>query len=176
MTPLTNAPTLTTDRLTLRSPIAPDAEAVIAFYADPVRAHGFGGALPRDAAWRWFASMVGHWHMRGYGYWVVTQTGNNIPTGICGIWNPEGWSEPEIGWVAFEGYEGKSIAFEAATAVRNHAYSAMGFTTMTSNIIPDNTRSIALAERLGCTFERTYENVNMGTVKVYRHPSPEALT
>lgn len=172
---LTHAPLITTDRLTLRGPIASDFEPIAAFYADPVRSMGFGGVLPRDQAWRWFASMIGHWHLRGYGFWTITEQGDDTPLGICGLWNPEGWPEPEIGWIAFEGSEGKSIAFEAATAVRAHAYSRLGFTTLTSNIVPGNTRSIALATRLGARLERTYENINMGTEHMFRHPGPEAL-
>ncbi|MEP5729028.1 MAG: GNAT family N-acetyltransferase [Sulfitobacter sp.] len=170
-----DAPILTTDRLILRGPKPSDVEAIIAFYADADQAFGFGGVLPRDQAWRWWASVIGHWHMRGYGFWTITLKGNDTPAGICGLWNPEGWPEPEMGWIAFEGNEGKGIAFEAATAVRLHAYTHMGFTTLSSNIVPGNTRSIALAERLGATLEKTYQNVNMGTEHLYRHPGPEAL-
>ncbi|MEP5152978.1 MAG: N-acetyltransferase, partial [Planktotalea sp.] len=46
---------------------------------------------------------------------------------------------------------------------------------LTSNIVPDNARSIALAERLGARFEREYDNVNMGLDHLYRHPSPSDL-
>ena len=171
---MTPAPIIETDRLILRGPVASDFEAIAAFYADPIRSVGFGGVLPRDKAWRWFAGSIGHWQLRGYGFWTITFKGDDTAAGICGLWNPEGWPEPEIGWIAFDGFEGKGIAFEAATAVRAHAYSALGFTTLTSNIVPGNERSIALAERLGAKFERTYTNVNMGTEHLYRHPAPEA--
>lgn len=169
------APLIETDRLILRGPAPSDFEAIAAFYADPVRSMGFGGVLPRDEAWRWFASTIGHWHLRGYGFWTMTLKGDDTPVGICGLWNPEGWPEPEMGWIVFDGHEGKSIAFEAATAVRAHAYGVMGFTTLSSNIVPGNDRSVALAERLGAVLERTYENINMGTENLYRHPAPEAL-
>lgn len=172
---MTSAPRIETDRLVLRGPVASDFDAIATFYADPVRSVGFGGVLPRDQAWRWFASAIGHWHLRGYGFWTITLKGDDKPVGICGLWNPEGWPEPEMGWIVFDGYEGKGIAFEAATAVRAHAYGVMGFTTLSSNIVPGNDRSVALAERLGATLERTYENINMGTEQLYRHPAPEAL-
>ena len=172
---MTPAPTIETERLVLRGPVASDFDAIAAFYADPVRSIGFGGVLPRDQAWRWFASSIGHWHLHGYGFWTITMTGDDTPVGICGLWNPEGWPEPEMGWIVFDGYEGKGIAFEAATAVRSHAYFELGFTTLSSNIVPGNSRSVALAERLGATLERTYENINMGTEELYRHPSPESL-
>jgi RimJ/RimL family protein N-acetyltransferase len=172
---VTPAPEIETDRLILRGPIASDFEALAIFFADPVRSVGFGGPIPRDQAWRWFASMIGHWHLRGYGFWTITLKGDDTPIGLSGLWNPDGWPEPELGWVVYQLHEGKGIAFEAAKALRMHAYNTMGFTTLTSNIVPGNTRSITLAERLGATWERTYENVNMGTEHLYRHPKPEAL-
>jgi RimJ/RimL family protein N-acetyltransferase len=172
---MTPAPILETDRLILRGPAPEDFEPIAAFYGDAVRSHGFGGVLPRDQAWRWFASVIGHWHLRGYGFWTVTDKSDGTALGICGLWNPEGWPEPEIGWAMFPDAEGKGIAFEAATAVRAHAYDVMGFTTLTSNIVPGNTRSVALAERLGAVHETTYENVNMGTEMLFRHPGPEDI-
>ena len=172
---LTSAPTLETDRLILRGPRKPDAEAMIAFLMDPVRSEGFGGYTERSDAWRWFTLNVGHWHWHGYGYFTIEDKASGKPAGISGIWNPEGWPEPEVGWVVFEGFEGKGIAFEAAQRVRQWAYEALGFTTLTSNIVPGNTRSIRLAERLGAVYERTYFNPEMGEDLLYRHPGPEAL-
>ena len=48
--------------------------------------------------------------------------------------------------------------------MRSWAYSKLGFTTITSNIVPDNKRSIALAKRLNATYEKEYQNDNMGIV------------
>jgi RimJ/RimL family protein N-acetyltransferase len=172
---LTKAPTLETDRLILRGPQTSDVEAVIAFLMDEIRAEGFGGYSNRSDSWRWFVLNVGHWHMHGYGYFIVVDKASGKPAGLCGIWNPEGWPEPEVGWVVFDGFEGKGIAYEAAQRARRWAYEDLGFTTLTSNIVPGNTRSIRLAERLGASYERTYDNPNMGEDMLYRHPGPEAL-
>jgi RimJ/RimL family protein N-acetyltransferase len=94
--------------------------------------------------------------------------------GIAGIWNPEGWPEPELGWALYAGFEGRGIAYEAAHRARRYAYEDLGFSTLTSNIVPGNTRSVALAERLGAWFEREYENIHMGHDLLYRHPAPGA--
>ena len=40
--------------------------------------------------------------------------------------------------------------YEAAVAARRYAYDTLGWTRPVSYIHPDNARSIALAERLGC--------------------------
>ncbi|MBQ0749084.1 MAG: GNAT family N-acetyltransferase, partial [Roseovarius sp.] len=68
----------------------------------------------------------------------------------------------------------RGIAYEAAARARQYAYEDLGFTTLTSNIVPGNTRSVALAERLGACFEREYDNIHMGRDLLYRHPGPDA--
>ena len=170
-----NIPRLETERLILRGPEASDFEAYCAFLTDPVRADGFRVEKDRPKAWRWFALNIGHWALHGYGYFTIEDKESGAPCGLTGIWNPEGWPEPEIGWVVFEGFEGRGIAREAATRARQWAYEDLGMTTLTSNIVPGNDRSIALAERLGARFERSYTNVEMGEDMLYRHPGPEAL-
>ncbi|SPF77466.1 GNAT family N-acetyltransferase [Pseudoprimorskyibacter insulae] len=172
---LTAAPRLETDRLILRSPEPGDAESYIAFLMDHDRAAKFGSYDNRGDAWRWFALNVGHWHIHGYGYFSLELKETGACCGISGIWNPEGWPEPEIGWALFAGHEGKGLAMEAALRARRWAYDALGFTTLTSNIVPGNERSVTLAQRMGATYERTYTNVYMGEDELWRHPGPEAL-
>ncbi|MCT4611116.1 MAG: GNAT family N-acetyltransferase [Pelagimonas sp.] len=170
---LTNAPRIESENLILRGPQKPDAEAVIAFLLDQTRAAGFGPSPHRADAWRWFTLNVGHWHWHGHGYFTIEDKATGAPVGITGIWNPEGWPEPELGWVVFEGYEGRGIAHEAARRARLWAYQDLGLTTLTSNIVPDNIRSKALASRLGAQFERSYRNDNMGETEMWRHPAPK---
>lgn len=166
-------PVLETARLRLREPRAADFEAVAAFYADADRSRGFGGPLNRAEAWRWFASLIGHWALRGFGFWMVESRDGAELLGMVGLWEPEGWPEPELGWVMFAKAEGKGHAYEAAMAVRDHAYRHMGFATLTSFIFPGNARSVALAERMGAVKEGEFQNVTHGTEMVYRHPAPK---
>ncbi len=168
-------PTLKTERLILRGPEARDFDNVADFFADKDRSWGFGGPLDRNQAWRWFASMIGHWVLHGYGFWTV-ETHDGQPVGFVGLWSPEGWPEPELGWVMFAGSEGKGYAHEAAQEARLYAYEVLGFETLSSNIFPGNERSIALAERLGAQYERSFENVSHGTELVYRHPGPDQIS
>jgi len=174
MTKMPICPILTTERLILRGPEPRDLEPLTAFFADAERSSGFGGPLTHDNTWRWFALSVGHWCLHGYGFWTV-ETKQGDVVGIVGLWNPEGWPEPELGWVMFANGEGHGYAYEAALAVRNYAYSDLGMITLTSNILPTNTRSQALAKKLGAWYERTYDNPNMGTDDLWRHPGPDQL-
>ncbi|MEM6375155.1 MAG: GNAT family N-acetyltransferase [Pseudomonadota bacterium] len=165
-------PTLETPRLILRGPEPHDFDPLCAFLLDRDRSWGFGAEKDRPKAWRWFALSIGHWALRGYGYFTMELKETGQPCGLTGIWNPEGWPEPEVGWVLYEGFEGKGIAYEGAERARRWAYEDVGLKTLTSNIVPGNARSLALAERLGATFERAYENCEMGAEHLYRHPSP----
>ncbi len=171
-----NAPRLETERLILRGPEQSDFDAIAAFYADETRAWGFGGKLSRTDAWRWFALSVGHWALQGYGFFTMELKSTGKACGLTGLWAPDGWPEPELGWALFEGFEGKGLAMEGALRARQWAYDVLGLTTLTSNILHGNDRSAALAEKMGAWFEREYENVHMGQDRLFRHPGPEALS
>ena len=167
-------PVLETERLTLRAPSIADFEAEAEFYATE-RSKGVGGPLPRDHVWRGFASLIGHWIIRGYGYWGVEERATGAYCGHVGLWYPEGWPEPEIGWTLMGNAEGRGIAREAAIAARRFAFDTLGWTTAISLIAHDNLRSQVLAERLGAVRENDYEHPSYGSMRIYRHPAPEAI-
>ena len=163
-------PTLTTGRLTLRAPGPEDFEPFAAFYASE-RASMVGGPMDRLDAWRALAGIVGHWRLRGFGRWTVVEDG--APLGVVGLHCPEGWPEPEVGWLVFDGAEGRGVAREAAEAARSHAYDVLGWRTAISLIDPRNARSVTLAERMGAAREADFEHPRYGAMAVWRHPGPD---
>lgn len=175
MITLTNAPQLETERLILRLPQLSDFDAYAAFMASE-RASFVGGPLERDMSWRNLGHMVGHWVLRGYGLFVITDKLDGRPLGMAGMLNPEGWPEPELGWSLWEvSSEGKGIAREAVEAARAYAYGTLGWTTAISLIAPDNLASAGLARRLGAAPERAWE-LRGKPVNIWRHPSADRLT
>lgn len=171
---MTIAPVIETDRLILRPNRAEDFDAYAAFYATE-RARLRGGVKTRAQAWIQFAAEIGHWSLRGYGFWAVEDKATGAYCGQVGLWNPEGWAEPEIGWLMMEGFEGKGYAHEAALRARAYAYDTLGWTRAASCISEGNDRSIRLAERLGATLDRRFPRDGMPDHLVYIHPAPEAL-
>lgn len=171
---LTGVPVIQTGRLVLRAPLQRDAAAYVAAHDDP-RAQWMGGNQGRDAAWRAFALTTGHWVLRGYGLWAVTEKGSDDCLGMVGLWFPEGWPEAEVGWFLFPAAEGRGIAHEAALAARGHAYDRLGWSTAVSYIHPENERSIRLAERLGAVRDdaAARPKAELGTL-VFRHPAPSS--
>ncbi|MEO0719488.1 MAG: GNAT family N-acetyltransferase [Pseudomonadota bacterium] len=167
-------PTLETERLILRAPSQSDFDAEAEFYAS-ARSGFVGGPLERDQAWRVFATMIGHWSLRGFGHFAVEERDTGLYCGLVGPWFPEGWPEPEIGWSIHARAEGRGIAREAAMRARRYVYEELGWTTAISLIDPQNLRSIALAERLGAVYESNYQHVRYGLMGIYRHPTPDSL-
>ena len=166
-------PTLHTQRLILRAPRPADFDAFAAFYAGP-RSHLVGGPLTRELAWRMLAMESGHWHLKGFGRWIVEHRATAAPVGLVGLFEPEGWPEPELGWDLFDGHEGHGYATEAAEAARAHAYDSLGWSTVISLIKPANASSARVAARLGCTRDGDFTHERHGPMQIWRHPAPDA--
>jgi len=168
-------PTLNTARLTLRALSNSDFPAIAAFYASD-RAIHVGGPATEEQSWRMLAAELGHWQLRGYGRWAVVDTATDAFVGIIGPWNPLGWPEPEIGWDLMNGFEGMGYATEAAKAALEYAYQTLGWKTAISLVSPPNDGSRKVAQRMGATQEGMFTHERHGTLEVWRHLSPDALT
>ncbi|MBO6604323.1 MAG: GNAT family N-acetyltransferase [Roseicyclus sp.] len=179
MTPtLAHTPVLETERLILRVPQASDFPVLAPFVmSDRARYIGGGADKAIGHAWRVLAILTGHWPLRGFGTFVLEDKATGLPIGSAGPWYPEGWPEKELGWTIWAPEaEGKGYAYEAMLTLRAHAYADLGWTTAVSYIDPQNSRSIALAERLGCRLDETAARPHPDEPGlVYRHPAPEAL-
>lgn len=142
------APTLQTERLTLRMPVIADFEYRANFYVSE-RSVWEDGPLDRHQAWRVWASEVGQWPLLGFGPFSVEDSQTQHYLGEVGIYQPDGYPEPELGWFTVPHAEGKGIAFEAARAVMRWSRATFGWDRLVNYIDPQNARSIALAIRLG---------------------------
>lgn len=168
---MTTIPTLTTQRLTLRAPHLSDFDAYAEFRASD-RARFVGGPNTQIQAWGQFIGLPGQWAIRGYGRWIMADRNSDMPLGVVGLLYPIGWPEPEIAWSMFAAGEGRGLAHEAALAARRYAYETAGWTTAISLIDPENTRSVALAERLGCRLDGAFQHEIFGAMQIWRHPAP----
>jgi RimJ/RimL family protein N-acetyltransferase len=164
-------PRLETDRLILRAPCTTDLPRLTAFFATS-RSHMVGG--PRDAAetWKSLASRLGHWALKGFGLWHLTEKSSGDFIGWTGMIDAPGWDEPELGWTLLAEAEGKGLAFEAVTAARDFAAQNQNLNGVISYIAHANDRSRALAERLGARFERDGKVIGK-PCQIFRHPLVE---
>lgn len=166
-------PTVPAGDVVLRAPRESDLDDIARFYAGD-RSQFVGGPMGRPDCWRMISGGLGHWALRGYGMWQIADKDSDQAVGACGFIYREGWDEPELGWQIWDGFEGRSLAFQAANAARRFGAEHFGLNGVISYINPANTRSRALATRLGATFER--EGELLGTpCHVYRHPKIEQV-
>ncbi|NNE51220.1 MAG: GNAT family N-acetyltransferase [Sulfitobacter sp.] len=173
MTTTINIPTVETPNLRLRCPRLSDFEAYAAFRSSD-RAALVGGPNTRTQAFDKLCEIVGHWQLRGYGRWIVADKTTDEPLGVVGPFFPDDWPEPEIAWSVFEAAEGRGVAFEAARKALDYVYDTLGWTTAISCTTPENTRSQALAQRLGAVREDDFTTDDGLHLHVYRHAAPEA--
>jgi len=169
-------PRLETARLVLRGVRPADFEAFAAYQLSE-RSKYTGGPLDRNQAWRAFGHLIGHWVLRGYSVFVIEEKATGRAIGTAGPWYPEGWPEREIGWTIWSAdTEGKGLAFEAAQAARAYAYDVLAWNTAISLVLDGNTRSEALAQRMGCTLDGSFTHAQFGLTSIWRHPAPDELS
>jgi len=161
--------TVETPRLRLRPLEASDAQPFMEIHQDPdVIKYVLQGAAPGGitVAWRNIAMMIGHWHLRGYGPWAVTEKATGHVIGRVGLWNPEGWPGIELGWIIRRSHWNNGFATEAARAALEWSWDNVDTDHIISVIQPDNARSIRVAEKIGESFERA-DVLNETNVHVY---------
>lgn len=148
-------PVLHTERLILRGFTRDDFEPFTTIVADPevVRYIDDGTPISREDCWRGMALFLGHWHLRGYGWWAVEDRTSGDFLGRIGLYNPEGWPGIEVGWLLRRDMWGAGLATEGATAALTFAFEVVGAHHVISLIDRRNARSIRVAEKLGEQYE-----------------------
>jgi RimJ/RimL family protein N-acetyltransferase len=163
-------PTLTTERLTLRPPVFADFPAYERLMASP-RSVYMGGPFDTRGAWGMFCHDVAMWQLFGHGALMVDVTATGECVGQVGINHGPLFPEKELGWLVYEGFEGKGYALEAARALRDWAFEVRRLPTLVSYVDPHNARSIALAQRMGAVLDPDAERQDPEDL-VFRHPPP----
>ena len=151
------APTLETERLTLREYRREDRAAQHAIVADDevMRPVGVAAGLSLEEAWRRSVASVGMWRVMGFGGWVVVRKADDRLIGIVSLFSawrdlePQFGDEPEMGWIFAREVHGQGIAGEACGAVLDWADVHLQPTPVWAIISPGNVPSMALAKRLG---------------------------
>lgn len=162
---------LDTPRLRLRMFKHEDWVRLHEYYADPLcMKYTLGRPLSEAESWRAMASMVGHWQLRGYGPYCLELQATKQVVGICGLWYPNDWPEPEIKWGLVRSHWGQGYAKEAAIAVKQMVARDLADLSLISLIFAENHNSIRLALSLGASLDREIEFRGQ-LAHIYRHAS-----
>ena len=145
-------PVLRTQRLELRAPRVEDFAILEPIWRSE-RGRFIGGPFTEEDGWLDFTQAVAGWVLRGVGYWTVTKAEDGAVLGLIGIGAETADPELEFGWLLTREAEGQGFATEAARAVHDYAFGTLGLDTLVSFIDKQNTRSIAVAERLSARLD-----------------------
>ncbi|MCI2400688.1 GNAT family N-acetyltransferase [Aliiroseovarius subalbicans] len=168
---------LTTQRLTIRPPQPQDFDAFAAFCAAD-RSKWVGGPASRDEAREAFDSYLADAAAGTPSYLHITLTKTGDVIGRAGIRTMDHRPEPEVAYSLYtDAAEGHGYASEAAIAVRDWGYDVLGLTTLVSYIEPNNTKSAAVATRMGAKPDGTAPGWDKHPdLIIFRHIAPEDRT
>lgn len=105
--------------------------------------------MSRKDAWRSMAEVMGHWEIRGYGFFSLESRETGEWVGRVGPWYPEGWPDKEVGWAISPEHLRKGYGAEAARASIDYAFNVLGWEKVIHVILEGNVASMALAKSVG---------------------------
>jgi RimJ/RimL family protein N-acetyltransferase len=105
----------------------------------------------RGSAWGLLCQLSGLWELRGLGQWALEERVTGRFVGRAGLyWRPEpDWPGVEVGWMLDPGFWGSGYATEAGARAVRYGFEDLGEQQLFSLILPENSRSQAVARRLG---------------------------
>lgn len=147
---------ISTSRLWLREYAPADVDERSAMFADEETMRYYPRLKTRDETIGWIEWNLRSHRQHGFGLWVVELKSTGEFLGECGlvIQEVDGTREIELGYSIKRSHWGRGIATEAAGAVRDHAFEALGLRRLISIIHPDNVPSQAVARKIGMTHEK----------------------
>jgi len=171
-----NMPVLETNRLTLRPVIEDDFEAIYAIVGDPETMQFLPQVYSRDETrTMWLGGIFRRYEQEGFSFYAITRGKEDRLIGLCGPLSQEvtlpGETEPrsfvEIGYHLNREYWGNGYATEAGAAVRDHIFKTMSVERLISIIDKGNSRSSAVARRIGETLWHEGAKFRGDTVDIY---------
>lgn len=143
-----------TDRLLLRPLSIGDLDEYLAMHVQPEVVR-IMGPYSRSTAVERIESYAREWEERGHGMVALIERDTGRFVGRSGLKHWPQFDETEIGWVLHPRFWGRGFATEAARACLEWGFTNLEVPYITAMILPDNTRSVRVAERLGMTPRRS---------------------
>ncbi len=160
-------PAVETTRLILRGPKPEDFAAYAAMWADPETTRHIGNGTPKsiEESWTSFLRHAGHWHIVGFGSWIVEEKASHRPIGVLGFNERKRERAadfdglPELGWMFDRAASGKGYATEALSAALTWGKETLGPVRVIAITALDNAASIRVAEKCGFALFRRAESL-----------------
>lgn len=146
-----------TERLIIRDVSLDDAEYIFKQYNDPLFIQNVGDrnmkTIDDAKAYienRFFPQV----EEKGYGNCTIILKDTNEKIGGVGIFHRPGFNIPDIGFSLLPGFQGKGLAFEAATALLENVKTKFNLKSVSALTTNENLASQNLIERLGLVYLR----------------------
>jgi RimJ/RimL family protein N-acetyltransferase len=137
-----------TDRLLLRPLTIADLEEFLALHAEP-EVIATLGPCSRSTAVERLNNYELEWQERGYGLVALLERDTGRFVGRSGLKYWPQFDETEVGWVLHPDFWGRGFATEAGRACLDWGFRDLDVPYITAMIVPDNARSLRVAQRLG---------------------------
>lgn len=144
-------PVLETPRLLLREMTPADLDFIAALLGDEEVMRFYPQEYTRADAEAWVRRQVDRYARDGHGLWLVLAKETGQPVGQVGPVKVllDGVDDVEVGWLIHRPFWRRGYASEAALAVRDHAFTALGLPHLISFIRPINHPSLGVARKIG---------------------------
>lgn len=147
---------LETSRLLLREMNPEDLDFMAEMLGDPEVMRFYPETDDRAGAAASIQRQMDRYAKYGYGPWLVVSKELGRPVGRIGLIHQvvEGVDETEVGYMIHRPFWRQGLAFEAAAACRDYAFTTLGRDHVISLIRPENVPSQAVARKLGMKPEK----------------------
>ena len=155
---------LETERLLLRELTFDDAQFILTLLNDPSFLRYINDKNVRnleDARQYMLNGPMASYARNGFGLYLVELKDSSVPIGLCGLLKREELPDADIGFAFLPDYWGKGFAFESARAVMNDARERLKLKRVLAIVMRDNHASIKLLEKLGMSFERDKDDLQV---------------
>ena len=151
-------PILETDRLVLREFQPNDAEQFYQLNLNPnvIKYTGNTAFKNRKEA-TLFLENYQDYQLNGFGRWAVIDKFYGSFLGWCGLKYDKDLDETDIGFRFFENYWNKGYATESAKACIAYGFEKLHLETIIGRAMLENVASIKVLEKIGLTFDRTFD-------------------
>lgn len=146
-------PPLDTPRLRLRAPVAADAPALDALFADPAASPRRGGPLSVGGAQGWIEEQVARLALGLPALLVLERRGAGpAPIGLAGLLPRSDPAEATLSVLVAAPHRGAGLGAEAAGAVLVAAFASGRLARVLGMAPPDDIPAIRLMERVGLRY------------------------
>jgi RimJ/RimL family protein N-acetyltransferase len=153
--------TLETERLTLRPFTHDDTKFIVTLVNTPGWIEFIGDRnikTEAEAITYLENGPLKSYDLHGFGLSMVELKDSKMPIGMCGLLKRETLDYPDIGFAFLPEYTGKGYAFEIVKSTLTFANEQLDIHPILAVVMPTNTRSIQLLEKVGMKFMKAFKS------------------